>query len=235
MVENNQIVKARILVVEDEPKTARSIQKGLEESDYEVEVAYDGEAAIKLIDSRNYDLCLLDYILPKQTGLKVCEFIRSKHIKTPVLFLTALDTTEDKVTVLEAGADDYLVKPFEFRELLARVNSLLRRAKGDWNVVSVLTYEDLELNLNTRMAKRGDKIIELTAREFTLLEWLMRNKERVISKPEIEKNVWNINYDTSSNVVEVYMNFLRKKIDREFEHKLIHTQIGQGYILKSVK
>lgn len=227
------MVKSKILYVEDEVKTALSVKKGLEENGFDVFLAYDGAGAQDFIQSQKFDLYVLDYILPGTTGLNLCKEIRQQGILSPILFLTALDSTQDKVTVFDAGADDYLVKPFEFKELVARIKSLLRRSGNDWSVSNVLVYADLELNMNTRVASRQEKKIELTAREFKLLEWMMKNKERVISKTEIEKNVWNIFHDTSSNVVEVYMNFLRKKIDKEFDKKLIHTLIGQGYILKS--
>lgn len=227
-------MKSRILYVEDEIKTALSVKQGLEENGFDVYLASDGNTGLKFIESQKFDLYVLDYILPgEENGLNLCKAIRTQGILAPVLFLTALDSTQDKVTVLDAGADDYLVKPFEFKELLARIKSLLRRSSNDWNISNILSYADLELNMNTRQALRQGKQIELTAREFKLLEWMMKNKERVISKTEIEKNVWNIFHDTSSNVVEVYINFLRKKIDKEFERKLIHTLIGQGYILKS--
>jgi len=224
--------KPKILYVEDEVKTALSVKKGLEENGFDITLAYDGETALNFIQSQKFDMYVLDYILPGTNGLDLCKAIRAQRILSPILFLTALDSTQDKVMVLESGADDYLVKPFEFKELVARIKSSLRRAGNDWSVNNVLKYADLELNMNTRIAERQSKKIELTAREFKLLEWLMKNKERVISKTEIEKNVWNIFHDTSSNVVEVYMNFLRKKIDKEFDEKLIHTLIGQGYILK---
>ncbi len=227
-------MKSRILYIEDETKTALSVKQGLEENGFEVHLAGDGALGLKLIESQKFDLYILDYILPgEENGLNLCKAIRSQGILAPVLFLTALDSTQDKVTVLDAGADDYLVKPFEFKELLARIKSLIRRSSNDWNISNILSYADLELNMNTRQALRQGKQIELTAREFKLLEWMMKNKERVISKTEIEKNVWNIFHDTSSNVVEVYINFLRKKIDKSFDPKLIHTLIGQGYILKS--
>jgi two-component system copper resistance phosphate regulon response regulator CusR len=228
-------LKSKILYVEDEVKTALSVTKGLEENGFEVVLTYDGASASKAIESQKFDLYILDYILPDESGLDLCKAIRQQGILSPILFLTALDSTQDKVIVFDAGADDYLVKPFEFKELVARIKSLLRRSGNDWSVNNVLSYSDLELNMNTRIAMRQGKQIELTAREFKLLEWMMKNKERVISKTEIEKNVWNIFHDTSSNVVEVYMNFLRKKIDKEFDKKLIHTLIGQGYILKSTE
>lgn len=227
------IVKPRILYIEDEIKTAQSVKKGLDENGFDVHLACDGVTGLSMIESQKFDLYVLDYILPgEENGLNLCKAIRSQGILSPILFLTALDSTQDKVTVFDAGADDYLVKPFEFKELLARIKSLLRRSSNDWSVSNTLNYADLELNINTRQALRQGKQIELTAREFKLLEWMMKNKERVISKTEIEKSVWNIYHDTSSNVVEVYMNFLRKKIDKEFDKKLIHTLIGQGYILK---
>ena len=221
----------KILVVEDEAKTARAIKKGLEENKMEVTIAYDGATGKKLAIQNSYDVIILDIILPQMSGLEVCKELRAVNKKTPILLLTALGTTEDKVTGLDSGADDYLVKPFEFKELLARIKSLSRRSTNEWNEFANLQFKDLVLDLNTKTAKRGGKTIELTAREFALLEYLIRNKGRVISKSEISENVWN-HYNTNSNIVEVYMNYLRNKVDRDFETKLIHTSIGMGYILK---
>jgi two-component system, OmpR family, copper resistance phosphate regulon response regulator CusR len=220
-----------VLVVEDEPKTARAIKKGLEENKMEVTLAYDGLSGKKLALQQAFDVIILDIILPQMGGVEVCKELRAANKKTPILLLTALGTTEDKVIGLDSGADDYLVKPFEFKELLARIKSLTRRSANDWKEFAHLQYKDLILDLNTKTARRGGKTIELTAREFTLLEYLIRNKERIVSKAEISENVWN-HYNTNSNIVEVYMNYLRNKIDRDFEPKLIHTSIGMGYILK---
>jgi two-component system copper resistance phosphate regulon response regulator CusR len=222
----------KILIVEDEPKTAHALKQGLEENGYEAEVAYDGAMGKTLALRNNYQLIILDVMLPFVNGIELCRQLRSARINTPVLMLTALGTTGDKLNGFDAGADDYLLKPFEFPELLARVRSLLKRASGIIDTGNVLRFADLELNLDTKKALRGGKIINLTAKEFGLMEYLIRNKGRVVSKIDIAEKVWDLHFDTGTNVIEVYVNYLRKKIDKDFPSKLIHTQIGQGYILK---
>ncbi|QMU29556.1 response regulator [Adhaeribacter radiodurans] len=220
-----------ILLVEDEPNVAAFIKKGLLEQAYEVEVAYDGITGKSLATQNSYDLIILDVILPNLNGIEVCKQIRVQDKKTPVLMLTALGTTSDVVTGLDAGADDYLTKPFKFRELLARVRALHRR-RHVAEETEVLTIADLQLNLETKTVIRGDKPIMLTAREFTLLEHFLRNKGKVLSRLSLLENVWEVNFDLNSNVVDVYVNYLRNKIDKDFSPKLIHTVIGMGYILK---
>ena len=219
----------KILLVEDEPKVVEFIKKGLEEQGYETEVSYDGQMGERLALKGKYDLIILDVILPYLNGYELCKRIREKGLQVPVLMLTALGTTDDKISGFDAGADDYLVKPFEFAELLARIKALIKRASGLIQTSSQIKLADLELDLDKKTARRGDKSIELTAKEFALLEFLMKNKGKVISRAEIAEKVWDITFDTGTNVVDVYINILRKKIDKDFEHKLIQTRIGLGY------
>lgn len=222
----------RVLIIEDEQKVAKALQQGLEEHQISCELAFDGQIG-KLLALRNfYDIIILDVILPGMNGFEVCRALRQAGVNTPVLMLTALDTTEDKLSGFDVGADDYLSKPFEFRELLARIRSIVKRTTGVMQTSNLLRFADLELNLDTQTASRGGRTIELTAKEFALMEYLIRNKGRVLSKAEIADKVWDINFDTGTNVIEVYVNYLRKKIDRDFPIKLIHTQIGKGYILE---
>ncbi len=222
----------RILIVEDHVKMADSISKGLEENGFKTEVAYDGFIGKRLADANDYNLMILDVNLPQINGYELCAGIRQKNPNVPIIMLTALGSTEDKLLGFEKGADDYLVKPFEFRELLARIKALLKRSQADVQRHTQLKIADLVIDLESKSVTRGDKQIELTAKEFSLLEYLVRNKGKVISKADIAEKIWNINFDTGTNVIEVYVNFLRKKIDRNFPVKLIHTQIGMGYILK---
>ncbi|WP_372647558.1 response regulator transcription factor [Draconibacterium sp.] len=219
----------KILVVEDEAKVAEFLKKGLEEQGNFVEVAYDGFMGEKLALRNEYDIMILDVILPSINGYELCRRIREKNTSVPILMLTALGTTEDKITGFDSGADDYLVKPFEFEELLARIRALVKRSTGVVHTSAVIKVADLELNIDKKTAKRGDKTIELTAKEFALLEFLMKNKGRVLSRADIAEKVWDITFDTGTNVVDVYINILRKKLDKDFEKKLIHTRIGMGY------
>jgi two-component system, OmpR family, copper resistance phosphate regulon response regulator CusR len=222
----------KVLVVEDEPKLASFIKKGLEEQQCEVEMAFDGQIGRTMAMSNPYDVIVMDVNLPKMNGFDVVQALRNEDIKTPVLMLTAMGSVEDKLTGFEAGADDYLVKPFEFRELLARLKALHKRSQDSGPQTNVLKVGDLELDLNEKVARRGGKRIELTAKEFGLLEYLMRNRGRVVSRVDIAEKVWDIHFDTGTNVIDVYVNFLRKKVDKEFPTKLIHTVIGMGYMLK---
>jgi len=222
----------KILVVEDEPKVASFIKLGLEENGFICEIALDGLMGKRMFGAAEYDLLILDINLPYKNGIALCKEIRSINQKIPVIMLTALGTTEDKLVGFDSGADDYLVKPFEFRELLARIRSLLKRvsiAQTGGNLLSVL---DLKLNLNSYEVSRDDRKIDLTQKEFALLVYLLRNKGKVVSRNELLENVWDINFDTGTNIIDVYVNFLRKKIDKDFPVKLIHTQPGVGYILK---
>lgn len=222
----------KILIVEDEPKVAGFIKRGLDEQLFETEVAYDGMIGKKKAVSNNYDLIILDINLPLLNGFELCREIRAVNTKIPVLMLTAMGTTDDKITGFESGADDYLVKPFEFRELLARIKVLLKRARGTSLSGNIMKVADLEMNLDSKVVKRAGKKIDLTAKEFLLLEYLIRNKGRVLSRIDIAEKIWEITFDTGTNIIDVYVNFLRKKIDKDFSPKLIHTQIGMGYILK---
>jgi DNA-binding response OmpR family regulator len=224
-----------ILVIEDEQKVAAILKHGLEEHGYMVDVAYDGYIGEKMANSKDYHLILLDVIIPVINGIDLCRLLKAAKPSIPILILTALGTTDNKVTGFDAGADDYLVKPFEFAELLARVKALIKRSitiNPTAPSTNMLTVADLQLDLDRKLAIRGNKKIKLTAKEFTLLEYLMRNKGRVVSKPDIAESVWEITFDTGTNVVEVYMNILRKKIDKDFPDKLIHTRIGMGYVMQ---
>lgn len=224
-----------ILVVEDEQKVAAFLKNGLEEQGHSVDVAYDGLMGEKLALQKDYHVILLDVILPLANGLDVCRRIREVRPSVPILMLTALGTTDDKVTGFDAGADDYLLKPFEFKELLARIKALGKRAmplNAVEDKVSTLRVGDLQLDLDKKVAIREGNVIQLTAKEFALLEFLMRNKGRVLSRPEIAERVWEVTFDTGTNVVEVYMNILRKKIDKDFSSRLIHTRIGLGYVMQ---
>lgn len=220
----------KILVVEDEPKVATFIKHGLEENHYEADIVYDGRNAEKMALQYDYNLIIIDIIIPYVNGLDLCRTIKQNKPDVPVLMLTALGTTEDKLQGFDAGANDYLVKPFEFRELLARVKVLLKTHGKSHESSKKLVVADLELDLDRKAARRGGQSIELTAKEFLLLQYLMRNNGRVLSRNDIAENVWDMNYDFSTNVVDVYINFLRKKIDKGHEKKLINTRIGLGYI-----
>jgi DNA-binding response OmpR family regulator len=222
-----------ILVIEDEKRAAQLIKKGLEEQGFEVQVVYDGLSGKNLALSHSFDLLVIDILLPGLSGLEVCKQVRSLRPQLPIIMLTALGTTDDKVEGFDAGANDYLVKPFDFRELYARIRALIQRGKPNpaepQNMV--LKYADLELNQKEKFAKRGDKEIELTPREFKLLEYMIRHAEKVLSRAELAENVWNTQ-NTRTNFIDVYMNYLRKKIDSDFPNKLIHTRSGTGFILK---
>ncbi|MDY0341977.1 MAG: response regulator transcription factor [Lentimicrobium sp.] len=222
-----------ILIVEDHVKMADSISKGLEENGFTTEVAYDGFIGKRLSDAKDYDVIILDINLPQINGYELCAHIRKKNASVPIIMLTAMGSTEDKLLGFDQGADDYIVKPFEFRELLARIKALLKRVQPDPKSQRVLRVADLEIDLDSKTVKRGNISIDLTAKEFLLLEFLVRNKGKVVSKADIAENIWNITFDTGTNVIEVYVNFLRKKIDKNYPVKLIHTHIGMGYILKA--
>lgn len=212
----------KILLIEDEPKVASFIKKGLEEQTYEVEQAYDGTFGIKLALQHEYDLIILDIILPNMSGLDVCREIRRHNKTVSVLMLTALGTTDDKIIGLDAGADDYLTKPFEFKELLARIRALSRRT-SEGATGEKIRIADLEMDVAKKTVTRGGKPVNLTAREFSLLHYLLRNQGRVVSRVDITEQVWETSFDTGSNVIDVYINFLRKKIDKAHDTKLIHT------------
>ena len=221
----------RILVVEDERKVASFIRQGLEEEGHVVEVARDGAAALDLLlDSPPYDLVVLDVMLPKRDGLDVLKTLRARGVRTPVLILTARDAVADKVAGLDLGADDYLTKPFAFEELLARVRALLRR--GTDQRAAVLRLGDLALDPVTREARRGRRRIELTAREYSLLDYFLRQPGRVLTRPMIAEHVWGLDFDSESNIIDVYIGYLRRKVDAPGEPRLLHTLRGSGYVMK---
>lgn len=223
-----------ILIIEDEPKVSSFLKKGLELHGFKTEVAGDGITGLKLALSKDslFHAIVLDVNLPGMDGFAICETIRKEQVTTPILMLTALGTTSDKVRGFELGAQDYLVKPFEFEELLARIKSLIKRSVTEPRQDSVLEIADLVMNVPGKTVSRGGKVIDLTAKEFFLLEYLLRNKGKVLSRSDIAEKIWDINFDTGTNVIDLYIFYLRKKIDRDFSKKLIHTQVGMGYVLK---
>jgi DNA-binding response OmpR family regulator len=225
----------RILIVEDEPKVAAFIKKGLEENIYQADIAYDGIVGKAMVLSHHYDLILLDINLPQLNGFQLCKIIRDNNITVPILMLTALGGLDEKVKGFETGADDYLLKPFEFAELLARMKALLKRSHVSIPPAPLLCIADMEINRDAKTVKRAGKSIELSAKEYSLLEYLVLNKGRVIPRFELIEKIWDINFDTGTNVVDVYINFLRKKMDNDYSPKLIHTRIGLGYVLKETE
>jgi two-component system copper resistance phosphate regulon response regulator CusR len=222
----------KILLIEDEPKTVQSLKQGLEENHYTVEVAYDGILAKQLATRNTYQLIISDIIIPGINGIELCRELRSLGIQTPILMLTALSTTDDKLIGFEAGADDYLAKPFDFKEFLARVKALIKRSNQTILEAQTLRFGDLEMDLTSHLVSRSGQMINLTSKEFQLLEYFLRNQEKVLSKAEIAENIWEVEDENSSNLIEVYVNYLRKKVDKGFSSKLIHTQFGMGYILR---
>ncbi len=232
---NQTIVTHHIFLVEDEPNIASFIKRGLEVKGYRVTVSNNGTEAWEILKAATFDLLILDIILPGLTGLEICHRFRDKYgYATPIIMLTALGTTDDIVKGLDAGADDYLPKPFQFRELEARVMALLRKTASHDAKQEILRFSDLELNLETKQASRNGVSIILTAKEYKLLEFLMHNNGRVLSRMTILENVWDLNFDTNTNVVDVYINYLRNKIDKDQELKLIHTVIGLGYVMREL-
>ncbi len=221
----------RILVIEDEKKVASFIQRGLESEHYQVDVAYDGEAGLLQVFDHDYDALILDVMLPKRDGLSILRDMRMRKLTVPVLMLTARDTIANKVAGLDQGADDYLTKPFAFEELLARLRALLRRGASSPSLD--LTLADLQLDLVTHQVTRAGKRIDLTAKEFALLEFFLRQPGRVLSRALIAQHVWGVDFDTFTNVIDVYVNYLRKKIDADFEPKLLYTVRGVGYVMKA--
>jgi len=220
----------KILVVEDEKKVASFIQRGLEGEGFTVDVAYDGESGVEMGAGSSYDLILMDIMLPKMDGLEAIKALRAKDIATPVLCLTAKDTVEDIVAGLDSGSDDYLTKPFAFAELLARVRALVRR--GTQERGAGITYADLRLDPVAHKVWRSDQEIDLTAKEYALLEFFMRNPETTLTRTMIAEHVWDYTFDSFTNIIDVYVNYLRKKVDRDYAKKLIHTVRGIGYVLK---
>ncbi len=221
-----------ILLVEDEKKIADALQMGLTEQQFNVELAYDGLIGKKLFETYPFDLIILDINLPGMNGYELCKYIRTRNEKVPVIMLTALDTTDDKVEGFDTGADDYIVKPFDFKELLVRIRALLKRVHKQVHTGNLLKVDDLVMNLDSKEVSRSGKSIPLTAKEFQLLEYFVRNKNRVVSRVDIALNVWDIDFETKTNVIDVYVNFLRKKLEKDEGKRLIHTHVGMGYILK---
>ena len=221
-----------ILVIEDEKRVADLLKIGLEENGYQVMVAYDGEMGLRLFRTNTFELIISDIILPKCNGFELCQEIRKTNEQIPILMLTALGTADDKLEGFDVGADDYMVKPFDFRELLARVKALLkRRAVTNVEVVKELAYADLTINFERQEVTRNGVLIKLSPKEYNLLVYLVENAERVVSRVEIAEKVWNTHFDTGTNFIDVYINYLRKKMDKNFEVKLIHTKPGVGFIL----
>lgn len=220
----------RILVVEDENKIGALIKRGLKEEGYAVDLAHDGIEGEFLASTNQYDLIILDVMLPKMDGISLCRSLRSKKVSIPIIMVTAKDSVADKVRGLDSGADDYITKPFAFEEMLARIRSLLR--KRDNNLATKLAVGPLKIDLISHKVTRGGREISLTTKEYVLLEYLMRNPGSVITRTMIAQHVWDMNFDTDTNVIDVYINYLRKKIDDGFDKDLIHTVRGRGYILK---
>jgi len=219
-----------ILVVEDEQKISQFIKRGLKEEGYTVDIASDGEEGYNLAKIENFDLIVLDVMLPKIDGIELCKRLRAQKIKIPIIMLTAKNTIQDKVLGLDSGADDYLTKPFAFEEFLARIRALLRKKENP--SVTKYVVKDLELDLLTHKVTRGNEEIILSSKEFSLLEYLMKNTGTIITRTMITEHVWNLDFDTFTNVIDVYINYLRKKIDHDNKEKLIHTIRGRGYTLK---
>ncbi|WP_040006481.1 response regulator transcription factor [Fibrisoma limi] len=224
----------RILIIEDDRRIALNVSRSLQDEGYQTEIAYDGYNGRALALGGAFDLLILDINLPGINGYEICRNVRTEKPRLPIIMLTALGEVEDKIEGLERGADDYLVKPFDLRELSARVATCFRRTDlmANPHQEEVIQLADLTVNFSSKIVSRQNRTIDLTAKEFSLLEYMLRHQGRVISKMDLTENVWGINYDPGTNVVEVYINYLRKKIDKDFETKLIHTRPGLGYILK---
>lgn len=222
----------KLLVVEDEPNLLSVIRKGLSEKNHDVSAALDGTTALQMITENTFDVVILDIMLPDINGIEICRRIRAANNFVPILMLTALTSSENVATGLNSGADDYLAKPFRFVELEARINALARRAGLEHKPSEIITIADLEIDRKAKTVKRGSDSILLTAKEFKLLYYLAKNTGNVLSREKILDNVWNINFDMNTNVVDVYINYLRNKIDKPYTTKLIHTYKGLGYVLK---
>lgn len=221
-----------ILIVEDEKKIADSLQQGLSEFGAYTVTSSDGNDALQLFREQIFHVVLLDVNLPGMNGTDLCRAIRAINLEVPVIMLTAFSSVEDKIMGFDAGADDYIVKPFDFRELVIRIRALLKRANLDPGIGLVLSAGDLVMRLDNRTVTRGDKPVSLTVKEFQLLEYFLRNKNKVLTRANIALHVWGIDFDSGTNIIDVYVNYLRKKVDKNFEHPLIHTQVGVGYTLK---
>jgi len=221
-----------ILIVEDEVKIADSLKQGLSENGFYTQVAYDGLVGLRLFKHGIFNLVLLDIKLPGMSGYELCKEMRKQNPNVPVIMLTAMSSVDDKIEGFDAGADDYIIKPFDFRELLVRIKALLKRLYSSVMPGAQLKAGNVTMNLDSKEVSRDGKAISLTAKEFQLLEYFLRNKNRVLSRADIALNVWDIDFDSGTNVIDVYVNYLRKKIDKGFETPLIHTQVGMGYVLK---
>lgn len=225
----------KILIVEDHIKTAESIKKGLSEQQIHVDIAVNGKIAKDLILQFQYDVIISDIIMPELNGIELCTHLRAQNNNTPILLLSALDSTDMKITGLDAGGDDYLTKPFEFKELLARVKALIRRNKDiDPEKRSLITVGDLSINMLNKTVERSGVVIDLTPKEYKLLEYLILKKGQVVKKSELVENVWEFDFDPGTNVVEVYINYLRNKIDKGHQQKLIHNRSGIGYFISEI-
>lgn len=223
----------KIGLAEDDSKIASLVKAGLEEHNYSVTTIPDGKVALETFQEEEFDLIILDVMMPGMNGIEVCRQLRETNKKVPILMLTALGSVDDKVLGLNSGADDYLVKPFHFRELLARIEAIFRRHQPAFTQQNhVLSFEDIQLDTYSKTVQRAGKDIQLTAKEFTLLELFLKNPNRLLSRQYIAENAWDISFDTGTNVIDVYVNFLRNKIEKGFDRKLIHTKIGMGYVMK---
>lgn len=224
----------RVLLIEDEPDLASFIKKGIKSQAFEIDVAYDGKIGRSLFERNLYDIAIVDVNIPYINGFELCKIFKTHEPKVPVLLLTALDSIDDKTQGFNSGADDYLVKPFEFQELLLRIAALSKRQQLNFNpYLDTIKVADLELNTHIKTVTRAGELIELTSKEFALLEYFMRHQGKVISRVEISEKVWDINFDTNTNIIDVYVNYLRNKIDKKYTPKLIHTAIGMGYVLRA--
>ncbi|MFN0047965.1 MAG: response regulator transcription factor [Cytophagales bacterium] len=223
----------KVLLIEDEPELASFIKKGLRSQTFEVDVAFDGKIGKSLFERNTYDIAIVDVNIPHINGFELCKLFKGYEPKIPILLLTALDSIDDKTEGFNSGADDYLVKPFEFQELILRISALTKRQQLNYNPYNdSLKTADLELNAHTKTVTRAGELIELTSKEFSLLEYLMRNQGKIVSRVEISEKVWDINFDTNTNIIDVYVNYLRNKVDKKFSPKLIHTVVGMGYVLR---
>jgi two-component system, OmpR family, copper resistance phosphate regulon response regulator CusR len=223
----------KILLIEDEVKAVVSLMKGLQDYQISVDYALDGASGFEMATHNKYEVIVSDIVMPQLSGLELVKKLRNIGITTPIMLLTAMGTTEDKIDGFDKGADDYLVKPYEFRELVARIHALARRGKELPTPTQLLSFDDIEINLDTKIFTRNGKIIDLTPKELALMEYFIRNQGRVVSKTEIAEKVWDIDFKTNTNVIEVYVNYIRTKMDKPFDKKLIHTVFGMGYILKA--
>lgn len=230
---NAIFVFMKLLIVEDEPNLLSVVRKGLSEKNHEVSAALDGTTALQMLEQNTYDVVVLDVMLPDINGIEICRRVRAAGNFVPILMLTALDSSDNIVSGLNSGADDYMSKPFKFTELEARINALARRAGQDHKPAELIVIEDLEIDRRAKTVKRDGVTLNLTAKEFRLLYYLARNSGIILSREKILDNVWNINFDMNTNVVDVYINYLRNKVDKPFSTKLIHTMKGLGYVLKA--